>query len=119
MVVLANCTSRPLRGCVQVLAASVSRAARSIPRAGGALSRCPTTAKRKRAHAVEEETSLVITGPHKSGERSFTRTVRPGIPAAGRGGRECVFCGNRDRRRTHQQIVILRPPVIVIGARKH
>src|ERR1700682_5739850 len=77
MVLTANWTSPPLRGWVQVLPASSSIAGRSIPRAGGALNRWPTTVKRNRAHtAPEEETSLVITSPHESGERIVTRTVR-------------------------------------------
>src|SRR5690242_5646802 len=119
MVVIANWTSRPLRGWVQVFAASSSMAGRSAPRAGGALNRCPTTEKRKRAHAAEEETSLVITGPHKSGERIVTRTVRTGIPAVRQGGRECTFCGSRRPVAIHQEILIVRPPAIVIGERKH
>src|SRR6266478_8714428 len=94
MVVVANRTSRPLSGWVQVFAASSSIAGRSIPRTGGALNKCPTTQKRKRAHAAaEEETSKVITGPHKSGERIVTRTVRPGIKRGTQGRRECIFCG--------------------------
>src|SRR2546428_13858715 len=95
MVVIANWTSRPLRGWVQVFAASCSMAGRSVPRAGGALNRCPTTEKRNRAHAAEEETSLVIIGPHKSGERIVTRTVRPGIRQPPQDRRECTFCGSR------------------------
>src|SRR5580704_7125802 len=127
MVVLANCTSRPLRGCVQVLAASVSRAGRSIPRAGGALSRCPTTAKRKRAHAVEEETSLAITGPHKSGERiihadsearytggrpgrSRMRLLRESRPTeVPSGDRDFEAPRDRDWREKSQQL----PPLVV------
>ena len=87
-------------------------AALSSPRAEGELNNEPTTEKRKRAHkaAVEHWEFLVITSPHESGENDCETNVDP--------------INQHDRRHllrvdlSHQEILIFRPPVIVIGERK-
>src|SRR5579859_7053525 len=114
MVTAENCTSRPVTGCRQVLAARARMAVWSSPRGGGALRSAPITAKRKRPQAEPPACGvLVITvlcerggqgdpdhpRPRRAGMRRASSADR-GRPS---GERARQALRDRDRRQKAQQ----------------
>src|ERR1700677_583663 len=111
MVAAANWTSRPLVGCVQVLAAREWIAVLSAPGAGGQLKSEPTTENRNRAHRAPVELGgvWVITPPHRWGQR--TLAIRFDRSRSVGEGHLLRIGGD------HSETLICRPPGTVIGER--
>src|SRR5579859_1820305 len=111
MVTAEKCTSRPVTGCFQVLAARVRMAVLSSPRGGGALSSAPITAKRKRPHAEPPASGVVlITVFSERGRKGDPDHPKPNLArlrrasSADRGGPsgERVWQAVRDRDRRQE-----------------